>query len=272
MNKTLLKFAMIAALAFAAAGCTQIDTGNVGVESTLGQVKPTAMQPDVYFTMFKKVTEVSAKESAIALEDMKPQTSDKISLTDLDVDIYVQINPATAPTIMTRWPGDLVKVDGEDGVRVGNSYVTRQAREAIYNAVSKYSSNIVHTKRTELASDIVAMLQKDLDASAGKEMFFVRSANVRNLVTDPALQASIKEAATRDFQIAAKEKEVILARAEADRKRVEAQGDADVIKLRASAIAANGGAEYVQLEAIKKWNGVLPTTQAGGVTPFIHVK
>jgi regulator of protease activity HflC (stomatin/prohibitin superfamily) len=103
-------------------------------------------------------------------------------------------------------------------------------------------------------------------------MFFVRSANVRNLVTDPALEAAIKENANRNFQIASKQKEVELAKAEADRKRVEAQGDADAIRLRASAIQAQGGKEYVELEAIKKWDGKLPTMMTGNTTPFIHVK
>jgi regulator of protease activity HflC (stomatin/prohibitin superfamily) len=130
----------------------------------------------------------------------------------------------------------------------------------------------VHTERVSIAARVVESLQKDLDDSAGKGMFFVRSANVRNLVTDPALEASIKESANRNFQISAKQKEVELARAEADRKRVEAQGDADAIRLRAQAITTSGGKEYVELEAIKKWNGVLPTTMPGQTTPFIHVK
>ena len=30
-------------------------------------------------------------------------------------------------------------------------------------------------------------------------------------------------------------------------------------------------AEYVQLQAINKWNGVLPTT-VGGAIPFINIK
>jgi regulator of protease activity HflC (stomatin/prohibitin superfamily) len=257
----------VALLAIAAVGCTQIDTGNVGVESSLGQYKKTVLPPGLYATVFKTVTEVSAKESVISLNDLKPQTSDKISLADLDIDIYVQIDPSKATDIITRWPGDIVKVAGEDGVRVGNNYVLRQAREAVYNAVTKFPSATVHTERTALAADIVASLQKDLDASAGQGWFFVRSANVRNLVTDPALEASIREAAKRDFEIAAKNKEVILAKAEADRQRAVAAGEADAIKLRASAIAANGGAEYVQLEAIKKWNGVLSQVQgaSGGM-------
>lgn len=252
--------------------CTQIDTGNVGVESTMGQVSKQTLTPGVYFSMFKKVIEVSAKELPITMNDMKPQTSDKITLADMDVDIYVQIDPAKAPEILTRWPGDLVELKGEDGARVGFNYVQRQAREAIYNAVAKRGSATVHTERNEISADIVKNLQADLDASAGKGWFFVRSANVRNLVTDPALEASIKEAANRNFQIAAKQKEVELARAEAERKRVEAQGEADAIRLRASAISAQGGADYVQLKAIEKWDGKLPTTNAGGVTPFIHVK
>lgn len=266
--KKLLLIPVIATLG----ACTQIDTGNIGVESTLGQVKKETMQPGVYFTMFKRVTEVSAKELRLELNDLKPQTKDKITLADLDVDIFYQIDPAKASEIMTKWPGDAVELKGEDGVRLGNNYVTRQAREAIYNAIAKYGSDTVHTERVAIAADVVKSLQQDLDESAGKGMFFVRSANVRNLVTDPALERSIKESAERNFQIAAKQKEVELAKAEAERKRVEAQGDADAIRLRAAAIQAQGGKEYVELEAIKKWNGVLPTTMPGTATPFIHVK
>ena len=266
--KKLLAIAAAASLA----ACTQIDTGNIGVESTMGQVKKEIMPPGVFFSLFKRVTEVTGKELLLQMNDMKPQTKDKITLTDLDVDIYYQIDSAKAADIMTRWPGDLVELKGEDGVRVGNNYVTRQAREAIYNAVSTYSSETVHTERVAIAAKVVEALQKDLDESAGKGWFFVRSANVRNLVTDPALEASIKESANRNFQIAAKQKEVELAKAEADRKRVEAQGDADAIRMRAAAITSQGGKEYVELKAIEKWDGKLPTTMPGQVTPFVHIK
>lgn len=252
--------------------CTQIDTGNIGVESTLGQVKKETLPPGVYFTMFKRVTEVSAKELRLSLDDLKPQTSDKITLQDLDVDIYVQIDPAHASDIMTRWNGDITTERGEDGARIGINYVTRQAREAIYNAVSKRGSATVHTERTEIAAAVVKSLQDDLDDSAGKGWFFVRSANVRNLVTDPALEKAIMEAANRQFQINAKQKEVELARAEAERQRVEAQGIADAIRIKAQAVSSQGGQQFVDLEAIKKWDGKLPSTMSGNATPFIHVK
>lgn len=271
MRAILGVIAAIVLLVLSLSSCTQIDTGNVGVESTMGQVKKEVMPPGIYFTLFKRVTEVSAKELLLKLENMKPQTNDKITLQDLDVDIYVQIDPSHASDILMRWPGDLTSESGDDGYRVGFNYVTRQARESIYNSVSKRGSATVHTERTAMAAEIVDLLQKDLDASVGKGWFFVRSANVRNLVTDPALEASIKESANRNFQIAAKQKEVELARAEADRRRVEAQGEADAIRIKAQAISAQGGKEYVDLMAIQKWNGILPTTNAG-VVPFVNIK
>jgi len=134
------------------AACTQIDTGNVGVESTLGQVKQETMPPGVYFTVFKRVTEVCAKEIPLAINDLKPQTSDKITLTDLDVDLYVQIDPSKAASMLTKWPGDLTEAKDEGCSRLGMNYVTRQAREAVYDAASKFGSATIHTERTRIAA------------------------------------------------------------------------------------------------------------------------
>lgn len=254
------------------AACSQIDTGNVGVESTLGQVKKESLPPGVYFTLFKRVVEVVAKESPISMNDLKPQTSDKITLSDLDVDVYYQIDPGKAPEILTRWPGDLVQVDKEDGMRVGMNYVQRQAREAIYSAVTNFKSDIVHTKRSEIAAEVMKSLQANLDAEAGKGWFFVRSVNIRNLVTDPALEQQIKLAAQEQFKLQQEKNRLETAKVEADRKRVEAQGVADAIRINAQAISVQGGKDYVELKAIEKWDGKLPTTQAGGSVPFINLK
>lgn len=266
-----MKNVIAAVLLMFVAACSQIDTGNVGVESTLGQVKKESLPPGVYFTMFKRVVEVVAKEAPLALNDMKPQTNDKITLADLDVDVYYQIDAGKAPEILTRWPGDLVQVDKEDGMRAGMNYVQRQAREAIYASVAQFKSDIVHTKRTEIAAEVMKSLQANLDAEAGKGWFFVRSVNIRNLVTDPALEQQIKLAAQEQFKLQQEENKLKTARVEADRKRVEAQGAADAIRINAQAIAVQGGKDYVELKAIEKWDGKLPATMAG-VVPFVNVK
>lgn len=50
----------------------------------------------------------------------------------------------------------------------------------------------------------------------------------------------------------------------------EHKGEADAIKLRGEALREN--TNVVQLDAIAKWNGILPTYMAGtGQTPFVTV-
>ena len=261
-----------AVLAILATGCTQIDTGNVGVESSMGQFKKEVLPPGVYNTILKKVEEVSGKEVPLQLNDLRPQTSDKITLSDLDMDIYVQMDPSKASEIRTRWPGDVTALEEDDAVALGLNYIQRQAREAIYSDIAKRGSATVHTERAAIASDVVKALQTDLDESVGKGYFFVRSANVRNLVTDPALEANIKAAAAAQFEEQKKERDIQVAKKEAERKRIEAQGEADAIRIKAEAIAKQGGDDYVRLQAIEKWDGKLPTTNAGGTTPILNLK
>lgn len=267
-----MKKLFLIAVAALLGACTQIDTGNVGVESTFGQVKPTPVPPGVYVTAFKTLTEVCAKELPVQIDNLKPQTSDKITLADLDLDVYVQIDPSKAPAVMTKWAGDITPVQSADCVALGQGFVIRQAREVVYDVASRFGSATIHTERTKIAAQTVKELQANLDAEAGKGMFFVRSANVRNLVTDPALEANIKAAANAQFELQKERNQVEVAKMTADRKRIEAQGEADAIRIKAEAVAKQGGAEYVQLQAIAKWDGKLPVTQAGGATPFLAVK
>lgn len=253
------------------AACTQIDTGNVGVESTLGQYKTEELAPGVYFTAFKSVLEVSAKENALALQDLKPKSKDNLTMADFDFDVYYRIDPSKAADLLMKYRGDLSET-GKDGAQmIGVNLISRQAREAAYRAAAEIPAADMHTKRSDIASAIGKAMQEELDKDAGKGAFLVTNIIIRNIVTDPALEAAIKEAGKVQFQIKAKEQEVQLAKAEADRKRIEAQGDADAIRIKTQALTAQGGEDYVRLKAIEKWDGKLPTT-TGGAVPIINVK
>ena len=83
----------------------------------------------------------------------------------------------------------------------------------------------------------------------------------------PAAEASInsKIAATQKAQQAENE----LATAEAEGKKIVALAEAEA---RANTVRQQSVTpQLLQLEAIKKWNGVLPQV-AGGATPFINLK
>jgi uncharacterized membrane protein YqiK len=50
---------------------------------------------------------------------------------------------------------------------------------------------------------------------------------------------------------------------EAQQKIEQSKAEAETIKIQANAIREQGGAEYIQLKWIEKWNGQLPTTNLG---------
>lgn len=254
----------------ALAGCEQIDTGNVGIESTLGQVKDKALPPGVYSTVFKTVYEISGKENAFELNDLKPKTQDNITLEDLDISVYWKVNGSLAPAISVKYAGDFVR--GQDGWLIGSAVVQRNAREAAYNAANKWHSSNVHTKRNEIAADTQAMLQVKLDNEI-KGAFEITNVVVRNILTDRALEQSIRAAANVEFETRQKQQQKALAQAESDRLKIEAEGIA-----RANAIVAQSLTPQLlrlrEIEATAKFaeKGSTTVLLPHGTTPLVSVK
>jgi regulator of protease activity HflC (stomatin/prohibitin superfamily) len=222
------------ALLVALSGCTQVDTGNVGVERTLGNVKQETLPPGVYMTIFKTVDEFTAKEVPLQISDLKPKSRDNLTMTDVDVDVYFKINPSKMAMLYTKYQGDVSNVmkPGNDGKLektgdeiVGMGRVLREARESVFRAVAQFDATTMHLKRDEIANAIRTILQKELNGT-DPQAFEVTNVNVRSLVTDPALEKSIRERAQVDQQIEAKIKQGELAKAEANRLLIEAQGQA----------------------------------------------
>lgn len=263
--------------AFVLSACSQIDTGNVGVIKTGGQFKAEELTPGWHFTLFSSAYEVSAKEQLIQFTDIRPKTQDQITVEDLDIDVYYMLSPSKAQEVMVKLAGDLAQ-DADGNYVPGFSYVSRAAREVVYNAAAAIKSSEAQARRGDLTSNTKALLQTELDARFGSGWFTVTNVNLRNLTVDSKLEAKIREAAQVEYEIDAKVKQIKLAQAEADRQRAIAQGEADAALIRAKGLAATQGDQYLswielenQREAIKKWNGVLPATVAGGAVPLIGI-
>jgi regulator of protease activity HflC (stomatin/prohibitin superfamily) len=104
----------------------------------------------------------------------------------------------------------------------------------------------------------------------------VTAVNVRNLLTDPAIEAAIRQRAETDQAIERKRKEVELAKAEAERLIVEAEGQAKANQiLSASLTPALKEIKLAELQrdaalaiANKAGNTVL---LGGGAQPLVNV-
>ncbi len=217
------KLLAVAAVSFLSA-CSQIDTGNVGVERTLGKVSDSPLPQGIYFTLFKTVDEFTAKEVSFSLNDLTPKSRDNLTMRDVDIDVYFKTAPSAIPKLYTKYQGDVSRDKSGDFIAAWNR-VTREGREAAYRAVSELDATTMHTQRTELAESIRSKLQSGLDET-DPGAFLITSVNVRSLVTDPAIEKAIRDRAAMDQQVERKKKELELAKAEAERLEVEARGQA----------------------------------------------
>ena len=86
-----------------------------------------------------------------------------------------------------------------------------------------------------------------------------------------AFDAAIELKVTADQNALAAENNLKKVKFEADQAIATAKGQAEAIRIQAEAINSQGGADYVQLQAISKWNGDVPTYMMGNSVPFINL-
>lgn len=277
----LIRTLFLLAAAALLGACSQIDTGNVGVERTLGKVNSDALPPGVYFTLFKTVDEFTAKEVSFALENLTPKSRDNLTMKDVDIDVYYKVTPAAIPGLFIKYQGDVVQhkqvvKDGTSDLVVAYGRVLREAREAVYKSIAGMDATTMHTKRTELAESVRKTLQAELDAT-DKGAFTVTAVNVRNLLTDPAIEAAIRQRAETDQAIEKKRKEVELAKAEAERLVVEAKGQAEANDIISRSLTPS--LERIKLAELQRDAAVAIAGKAGntvllggGAQPLVAVK
>lgn len=261
--------------------CSQIDTGNVGVERTFGKVSGEALPPGVYFTLFKTVDEFTAKEVSFVLENLTPKSRDNLTMKDVDIDVYFKTTPASIPGLFVKYQGDVVLhrqvvKDGTGDFLVAYSRVLREAREAVYKSIAGMDATTMHTKRTELAESVRSILQSELDAT-DKGAFTITAVNVRNLLTDPAIEAAIRGRAETDQAIEKKRKEVELAKAEAERLVVEAKGQAEANEIISRSLTPS--LERIKLAELQRDTAASIASKAGntvllggGAQPLVSVR
>ena len=216
-------------LLIALMGCFSIvSTGNVGVKKTMGQTSleesTAGLVPKLPF--FTSVDEYNVRETVIDFQDLKPKAGDNLSLQDLDVSVFYQVNPGKVADLHVEFLGQ-TRYDEEEGVYLaGYGVVFRQAREAIYDTVSTIDSLTIHQKRDELTNAIKIRLQRSLDAlSPGA--FTVTQVALRAVTTDKSIEESIQLAVKAQKDLERTEVELEIAEKQAEIAVTRAQGEAE---------------------------------------------
>lgn len=155
-----------------------------------------------------------------------------------------------------------------DEEAVLNSIIRPRVAEVVKAASAKYSAEEMLTQRSNLKTEIDAKLREDLQ----KYNVILDDVTIDDINFDAGFNAAIEKKAIAEQDAFAAKNRLEQIKYEGEARVVQAKAEAEAIKIQAEAVQSQGGAEYVQLQAIEKWNGNLPTYMMGDSTPILNLK
>jgi regulator of protease activity HflC (stomatin/prohibitin superfamily) len=263
VKRVLLGLVLLAVVLLAVTSCGTVESGNVGIRTTLGKVNPEEIEPGLYFGVpgVSRVQEFSAKEIGLDLNDLTPKARDNLSLRDLDVTVYYRVASASIADLYIKYAGQHTRDEGSRVNLPAYAMLQRLARNAIYEQASRIDSLVMHTRRDELAAAVSKALQVELDAN-DKGVFTVTRVVIRALTTDPAIEKAIQESVAAQKQLETTKQRIAIAEAEAQVEVKRAEGIAKSNQIINQSLTR----EYLQHESNL---ALLKFAEKGGTTTVV---
>ena len=293
-NKRLLAAAVVAALAMSSlTGCEKVPAGNVGVKVyLLGSSKGVDVEelsPGRYWigineelylfpTFQQNYTwtyqwvddngDGKAQQDETVDESIPFQTKEGLGVA-ADIGITYTVDPTKVSVLFQKYR------KGIDEITDG--YLRNMVRDTLVNVAGSRSIEDVYGAGKEaLLKEVEERVRKEV-APFGiivEKLYWAGSPRLPNSVI-ASINAKIEatqKAQQRENEVAQAraeaDKAVEQARGEAEARLINAKAEADAIRIKGEALAENP--KLVELSAIEKWNGVLPTI-TGGAIPFVNV-
>lgn len=234
-----------------------VPAGHIGVQVTLGTVSQQTLAEGVHLiNPLSNVRDVEVRVIAAKMQNASAGTKD-LQQVHTDIVVNYRIDGSQAAHIYKEFGFDL-----QDKI------IMPIVNESFKAVTAHYSSEELITKRDEVS----VRIREELGTRLGKYGLTVNDVSLVNFGFSAEYQRAIEAKVTATQSKLQAEQDLQRIEVEAKQAVARAEGKAKAIQIETAAINSQGGASYVQLKAIEKWDGKLPTTQAGGVTPFINLK
>ena len=152
------------------------------------------------------------------------------------------------------------------GLDVEAKIVDPRIQEIVKAVVARFSAEELLIRREDVKNEIVIGLRTSLK----QYNILVEDIQITNFAFSQAFDLSIEAKQTAEQNALKAKNDLDRIRIEAQQKITMAEAEAKTIQIQAQAIQAQGGAAYVQLKSIEKWDGRLPQVSGGG-TPFVQL-
>lgn len=192
-------------------------------------------------------------EGALRKDDSLDAPTSDGQAVKVDATVLFKIDPKKAPEI---W-----KTVGVDYV---DKLIRPFSRSQIRMVISRYTAPSIYSEKRQEAEKI--MTEEIAELLAPKNII-IDKVLLRAVYFSPEYSKAIEQKVIAEQRVKQAEFEVKEATQRAQSKIAEAKGLAEAQVLQKASLTS----EYLQLEAIKKWNGILPQVVGAGSLPFINI-
>jgi prohibitin 2 len=235
---------------------TIIGAGHQGVQVTLGEVNMQTLNEGLHFVNpVSNVSEVSVRVTKTELQNANAGTKD-LQIVHTNIVVNYRLDGAK-----------VAHVYKEFGLELEDKILLPAVNESFKAVTAHYNSEELVTKRDEVSHAIHEQLQ----SKVAKYGLIVSEISLVNFGFSKEYQQAIEQKVIATQQKLKAEQDLARIQVEAEQNIAKAKGDAEAIRIQAQAIQNQGGKDYVQLKAIEKWNGALPTYMMGNATPMINL-
>lgn len=232
-------------------GCfSSVKTGEVGIKTRFGKITDTYLAEGMHFKApYEKIEKINIKVQKYENEEvLETSTKDMQVINSIKIAVNYQIEEKKAVDLFRR---------------VGKGYeetvLEPAIQETVKGVMSKYTSEELITKRSEVAAD----MQETLAEKTKEYGINIISVSIKNFNFSQEYNASIERKAVAEQEVLTAQQELEKAKVEAERKILEAEAEAKANKIKEKTLTK----EIIQQQFIEKWNGELPKA-TGGNTIF----
>ena len=267
---------LVADAAVGLSACGQVTPGHVGIKvNQFGSgagVSNEVLGVGTYLTLYGTHIEeypvftntytytASSTEGNQNNEEFNFQDKNGVNI-QADIGVSYSVNPARATILFQKY-----RVDAQ-GIIAGP--LRNEIRNELIDQASQMNvQDIYGSQKAQLLNGVQTKVA-DFFAPYGLNVEKLFWAN--NVRLPANIQDQINARVANENAALAAQAKVAQVEAEASQRVAQATGEAKAIQVQAEAIRTNP--EIIQLEAVKKWDGKLPTYMGGSAPlPFINVK
>lgn len=239
-----------------------VGAGERGVRVRMGNIVR-VYEPGLYFKLplVEKMVKMEVRTRTVQYELEDPLFAASKDLQDVQVATVINYHlDPTAAAIIYQQYGTM------------ESYETNVIRPAVRDTVKTIASNYTAEELVTKRSEYNDAVNKALSDRLTPYNIAVERVNITNLKFSDSFTQSIEAKVTAQQQALKAENDLARVEFEAKQQIERAKAEAESIRIQAQAVTQQGGKDYVQLKAIEKWNGALPTQMVPGATvPFLNL-